>query len=107
IATTGRAPRRTSCSATSVSDRMTRIRAIAVAMLLALALPALPRLAVAAADLRVGYIDSGRIFNEFKDAQEAQQRFDRQVQGWRDEAGEKDNLVKKLRTETRDQSPIL
>ena len=81
---------------------MYRIRTIFLAFLLMV----LPSLAVAA-DLRVGYIDSGRIFTEFKDAQEAQQRFDRKVQGWRDEAGEKENAVKKLRTEARDMSPIL
>ncbi len=60
-----------------------------------------------AADLRVGYIDSGRLFREFKDAQDAQARFDRQVQGWRDEAAEKQTTVKKLRTEVQDLSPIL
>lgn len=60
-----------------------------------------------AADLHVGYVDSGRIFTEYKDAQEAQQRFDRQVQGWRDEAAEKEEAVKKLRSENRDRSPIL
>src|SRR5882672_7538065 len=82
---------------------MTRFRVLRLAVLLLLALP----LPGAAADLRVGYIDSGRIFREFKTAQEAQQRFDRQVQGWRDEAGEKEGLVKKLRLEARDLSPIL
>lgn len=61
----------------------------------------------AAADLKIGYIDSARIFQEFKEAQEAQARFDRQVQGWRDEAQEKEKLVKQLRDEVRDQSPIL
>jgi outer membrane protein len=60
-----------------------------------------------AADLKIRYIDSARIFQEFKDAQEAQARFDRQVQGWRDEAGEKEKLVKQLRDEVRDLSPIL
>jgi outer membrane protein len=83
---------------------MTRFRAICLATLL---LVVLPVSAGAATDLRVGYIDSGRIFQEFKDAQEAQQRFDRQVQGWRDEAGEKETAVKKLRAEARDLSPIL
>src|SRR5437016_2352948 len=85
---------------------MIRPRVLHAVLLLLLALPVLPGRA-AAADVRIGYIDSGRIFREFKDAQEAQQRFDRQVQGWRDEAGEKENVVKKLRQETRDQSPIL
>lgn len=60
-----------------------------------------------AADLRLGYIDSGRIFVEFKEAQEAQQRFDRLVTGWRDEALEKEKAVQQLRQEVRDQSPIL
>src|SRR5262245_48386902 len=60
-----------------------------------------------AADLKVGYIDSARIFQEYKDAQEAQARFDRQAQGWRDEATEKERLVKQLRDEVRDMSPIL
>lgn len=60
-----------------------------------------------AADLKVGYIDSSRIFQEFTDAKEAQARFDRQAQGWRDEATEKERLVKQLRDEVRDMSPIL
>jgi outer membrane protein len=62
---------------------------------------------LAAADLRIGYIDSSRIFLEYKDAQEAQARFDRQVQGWRDEAAEKEKMVQQLRQEVRDQAPIL
>src|SRR5436309_9600621 len=77
------------------------------ASVLALALAgAAPRLA-AAAGLNVGYIDSARIFQDYKDAREAQARFDRQVQGWRDEAGEKEKAVKQLRDEVRDLSPIL
>ena len=63
--------------------------------------------ALARADVRVGYIDSARIWVEFKDAQEAQQRFERQVQGWRDEAAEKERSVTDLRKEVRDQSPVL
>ncbi len=60
-----------------------------------------------AADLRVGYIDSARIFQEYADAKEAQQRFDRLVQGWRDEALEKEKAVNQLRQDVRDQAPIL
>ena len=55
----------------------------------------------------MGYIDSARIFQEYKDAQEAQARFDRQVQGWRDEAADKEKQVSQLRAEVRDQAPIL
>ena len=75
---------------------------LALLACLALAVPA-----GAAVDLHVGYIDSGRIFQEYADAREAQQRFDRQVQGWREEAAEKEKSVATLRTEVRDQSPIL
>ncbi|MBI1795929.1 MAG: OmpH family outer membrane protein [Candidatus Eisenbacteria bacterium] len=71
---------------------------------LALLLAAAP---ARAADLRIGFIDSGRIFQEYADAKEAQGRFDRQVQGWRDEAGEKEKAVRQLRTDVRDMSPIL
>ena len=63
--------------------------------------------ASAAADVRIGYIDSARIFQEYKEAQEAQSRFDRKVQGWRDEAAERDKAVGQLRREVQDQSPIL
>jgi outer membrane protein len=61
----------------------------------------------ARADVRLGYIDSARIWVEFKDAQEAQARFDRQIQGWRDEAAEKEKSVADLRKQVRDQSPVL
>src|SRR5437870_1597949 len=62
---------------------------------------------VRAADLRIGYIDSARIFQEYKEAQDAQARFDRQMQSWRDEAAEKEKVVKQLRDEVKDQAPIL
>lgn len=74
---------------------------------LALAATLLGVAVAGAADLRAGYIDSARIFVEFKDAQEAQARFDRMVTGWRDEAAEKEKAVAQLRQEVRDQSPIL
>ena len=77
--------------------------AAAAAVLALLALAAAPL----RAETRFGYIDSGRIFIEYSAAKEAQARFDRQVQGWRDEAAEKDKLVNQLRAEVRDQSPIL
>jgi Skp family chaperone for outer membrane proteins len=62
---------------------------------------------VARAEIRVGYVDSRLIFQQYKEAQDAQQRFDRQVLGWREEATEKEKVVKQLREEVRDQAPIL
>ncbi len=80
--------------------RRVGVAAVAVALLMGAVAPA-------GAELRFGYIDSGRIFNEYKTAQEAQARFDRQVQGWRDEAAERERGVNQLRAEVRDQSAIL
>ncbi len=60
-----------------------------------------------AAETKIGYIDSARIFQEYRVAQEAQASFDRQVQGWRSEAAEKQKLVDQLRADVRDQGPIL
>ncbi len=84
-------------------SRRAWLRSLFAAGLALTALFALP----ARAQTRIGYIDSARIWNEFKLAQEAQQRFDRQVQGWRDEAAEKEKVVQDLRKEVRDQSPVL
>ena len=86
----------------SVSWRPVVRRATVLAVALVL-VPAGAR----AADVRVGYIDSARIFQEYQVAKDAQQRFDRQVQGWRDEASEKEKNVAALRAELKDQSPIL
>jgi len=60
-----------------------------------------------AADVKIGYIDSAKIFQDYRLAQDAQAGFDRQVQGWRSEAAEKQKTVDQLRTEVRDQGPIL
>jgi len=60
-----------------------------------------------AADVRIGYIDSARIFQEYSVAKEAQAQFDRKVEGWRAQSAEKENLVNQLRAEVRDQGPIL
>ncbi len=82
-------------------------RTFAKAGLLSLALGALAALPSGAADLKLGYIDSARIFQEYRVAQDAQASFDRQVQGWRSEAAEKQKAVDALRAELRDQAPIL
>ena len=87
----------------SVASRRPRAARLRLGLAIALAVVG----SASAADLKIGYIDSSRIFLEFKDAQEAQARFDRQAQGWRDEASEKERLVKQLRDEVRDMSPNL
>lgn len=77
-----------------------------VAGLVLLVLAVLP-VSARAADVKVGYIDSAKIFQDYKLAQDAQASFDRQVQGWRSEAAEKQKAVDQLRAEVRDQGPIL
>src|SRR5262249_62177626 len=62
---------------------------------------------VRAADVRIGYIDSARIFQEYKVAQDAQAQFDRKVEGWRAQSAEKETQVNQLPAEVRDQGPIL
>jgi outer membrane protein len=86
-----------------MSDRRRRVSRLGwvLGLLVAGSVPA------QAADLRVGYIDSIRIFQEYTAAKDAQARFDRQVQSWRDEASEKEKAVNQLRAEVRDQAPIL
>ena len=84
-------------------SRWARVARHGVGALLLAACAAVP----ARADVRLGYIDSARIWVEFKDAQEAQQRFERQVEGWRDEAAEKEKAVNNLRKQVKDQSPVL
>lgn len=88
-----------------VCSKVLTARVVLAAVLATLAL--LVGTPVRAADSRIGYIDSGRIWLEFKDAQEAQQRFERQVQGWRDEAAEKQKGVEQLKQELKDQGPVL
>lgn len=83
-----------------------RMRPAARGFVLA-ALLALGAGAAEAADVKIGYIDSARIFQEYRLAQDAQASFDRQVQGWRSEAAEKQKAVDLLRAEVRDQGPIL
>ena len=85
--------------------RRTAFRRVAVFAVLMLA--ALPVSVRAAGDVKIGYIDSAKIFQDFRLAQDAQAGFDRQVQGWRSEAAEKQKTVDQLRAELRDQGPIL
>jgi outer membrane protein len=90
-----------------IRDRRPAFGMLRVAWLATTVLAVAWPVASRAADLRFGYIDSARLFREYPTAVEAQQRFDRQVQGWKDEAAEKDKAVKQMRDEVRDQSPVL
>ncbi len=59
------------------------------------------------ADLKVGFIDSERIFNEYKGVQEAQRQFDQEVMNWKAQATEMKNAIDKLRAEIDSQRLML
>lgn len=57
--------------------------------------------------VKIGFVDSQRIFEQYKAAQEAQDRFNREIQAWRSEADERRRAVDVLRNEMKDQSLVL
>ena len=73
----------------------------------ALAWLLLPAAPAAAQTIRIGFVDSQRIFSEYKAAQEAQDRFGREIQAWRTEADDRHRGVDVLRNELKDQDPLL
>ena len=82
--------------------RFARAGALALGYLLLAAVPA-----SAQTMIRIGFVDSQRIFGEYKAAQEAQERFTREIQSWRTEADDRRRQVDALRNELKDQDPLL
>ena len=71
---------------------------------LALAITAAP----AAAEVqKIGYVDSARIFDQYKTAQEAQKDFDHQVATWNQDLADLKNQIADLRKELENQSLVL
>lgn len=60
-----------------------------------------------AADLKLGFIDSERIFKEYKGTQAAQQQFDQDVQEWNVQAQNYKKEIERLRVELEGQGPML
>jgi outer membrane protein len=85
-------------------DRTWRLAAAGLALACAL-VQAGP--AAAQTTIRIGFVDSQRIFSEYKAAQEAQDRFGREIQAWRTEADDRRKAVDVLRNELKDQDPLL
>jgi outer membrane protein len=57
--------------------------------------------------IRIGFVDSQRIFEQYKAAQDAQERFNREITAWRTEADERRRTVDGLRNEMKDQQLLL
>jgi len=81
--------------------RAAAVLAVALAGLLPGALPA------GAQIVRIGFVDSQRIFDGYRGAQDAQERFTREITAWRTEADERRRALDVLRDELRDQEALL
>jgi Skp family chaperone for outer membrane proteins len=73
----------------------------------ALALAALPPRAQAQLNVRIGFGDSQKIFEQYPVARDAQERFNREIQTWREDADERRKALDVLRNELKDQGPML
>lgn len=59
-----------------------------------------------AQNVRLGFVDSQRIFESYRGAQEAQERFGREITAWRTEADERRRALDVLRNEMKDQEAL-
>jgi outer membrane protein len=87
-----------------------RVRANWIAFVVAgvaLALAASPPRAQAQLNVRIGFVDSQKIFEQYPVARDAQDRFNREIQTWREDADERRKALDVLRNELKDQGPML
>jgi Skp family chaperone for outer membrane proteins len=56
---------------------------------------------------RIGFVDSQKLFEQYPVARDAQERFNREVQQWREDADERRKQLDVLRNELKDQGPML
>lgn len=60
-----------------------------------------------AQEVKIGYIDSERIFNEYKAVSEAQAQFDRDVEAWKKEAEQTERELQSMQEELESQRLLL
>ena len=82
-------------------------RAVLAVAAVALALIAIAPDAEAQFSARIGFVDSQKLFEQYQVAREAQDRFNREVQQWREDADERRKQLETLRNEMKDQGPML
>ncbi len=58
-------------------------------------------------NVKMGFVDSQKLFEQYPVARDAQERFNREVQTWREDADERRKALDVLRNELRDQGPML
>ena len=84
-----------------------RWRTAGLAALCALVLMLLSAPEAGAQIVRIGFVDSQRIFEGYRGAQDAQERFTREITAWRTEADERRRALDVLRDELKDQEVLL
>lgn len=92
---------------TRSAARLGRLAARCGALLLALAGLGLLSAAPASAQIKLGYIDSVRIFENYTFAKDAQERFTREIDAWRRESDQRLEAIERRRQELREESLVL
>jgi outer membrane protein len=87
-----------------VPSARSAVRAAAgLALLAVLALPGTARAQI----VKIGYVDSVRIFASYSYAKEAQQRFTREIEAWRAESDDRRKAIDQARADLKEQSLAL
>lgn len=77
------------------------------ALLAALLGSSLAVVPAAAQILKLGYIDSVRIFDNYSLAKESQARFSREIESWRTESDERRKSIEELRSQMKEEALVL
>jgi Skp family chaperone for outer membrane proteins len=92
-----------------MSSRWGRASAVrgSIALALVLGLGGFAAPPATAQVLKVGYVDSVRLFEQYTLARDAQARFGREIETWRGESDDRRKTIETLRAEAREQTLIL
>ncbi|NIM19469.1 MAG: hypothetical protein GTO51_03705 [Candidatus Latescibacteria bacterium] len=75
--------------------------------ILAFSIVAVTAISLLAQEVKIGYIDSIKIFAEYKDTQEAEQVYKKEVDAWKAQAASMEQEIVKLQEELKAQSLML
>ena len=78
-----------------------------IVFILALSIMALSVISLLAQEVKIGYIDSIKIFAEYKETQEAEQLYKKEVDTWKAQAAAMEQAIVKLQDELKAQSLML
>ncbi len=78
-----------------------------IVLVMALSIMALSAISLLAQEIKIGYIDSIKIFAEYKETQEAEQLYKKEVDTWKAQAATMEQTIVKLQDELKAQSLML